>query len=172
MRVVKYWNRLSWEQAQLTNLTSEHLALRGRLHLEELKTPPVLTFSVFFASKFQSSCAFWRSSVKAQLPKPHICNEAFWCLLSNPEGTASEESEACCWVWCEQAPACSSRKYFSDITNSADINQNAPWSPANTKSNHIYSQKETTTMVKHIPEAASPELNTTLCCLGLTYCML
>lgn len=81
MRVVKYWNKLSWEQAQLTNLTSEHLALRGRLHLEELKTPPVLTFSVFFASKFESSCAFWRSSVKAQLPKPHICNEAFWAIL-------------------------------------------------------------------------------------------
>lgn len=51
-------------------LTSEHLALRGRLHLEELKIPPVLTFSMFFASNFESSCAFWRS--ESPVEKNHI----------------------------------------------------------------------------------------------------
>lgn len=69
-------------------LTSEHLVLRGRLHLEELKIPPVLTFSMFFASNFESSCAFCRSNVKAQLKKIIYLNEGCLCLLSNPEGPA------------------------------------------------------------------------------------
>lgn len=147
MTVVKYWNRLSWEQAQLTNLTSQHPALRVRLRLEEVWIPPALTFSIFFASKFESSCAFWRSNVKAQWKKSHIFNEACLCPLSNPEGTASAESEACCWVWCEQAPAVHSTSI--SVILQVLKNQSALWNPANNKSNHVFSPYQQETITPH-----------------------